>query len=283
MIPLTRKRQASAFPKDFLGDKLREKHLDLIDRYYTSVESGKPIAFSSSRWKSAKAKVRADSAKKCAYCEASTSVVAHGDVEHFRPKSIYWWLAYDFDNYLFACQICNQIYKKDFFPVTPVTRRLLHPEMPATRPSDAAGLAALSHALAIDGSLSDDGAVRQRWAAEDADLVHPYLEDPSAMFSYVADDSNNEVWIRPGDHAKSERAYVAAETYLGLNREELRRDRYHHYSVIAVLKFVLSQDGLSQGTRNRIFKEFSRLSEPKSPYAGMSRFFLTEWGIRAAE
>lgn len=190
MIPLVRKRQATAFPKDFLGDRLREKHLDLVDRYYTSVESGKPIAFASGKWKSAKAKVRADSAKKCAYCEASTSVVAHGDVEHFRPKSLYWWLAYDFDNYLFSCQICNQIYKKDFFPVTPEIRRLPHPVIPAIRPVDTADLAALSQALAIDGSLSNDDAVRQRWAAEDADLVHPYLEDPTAIFIYEADDSN---------------------------------------------------------------------------------------------
>jgi hypothetical protein len=281
MIPLIRKRGAAAFPKDFLGDRLRDKHLDLIDRYYISVENGKPIAFESSKWKSAKTKVRADSAKKCAYCEASTSVVAHGDVEHFRPKALYWWLAYDFDNYLFSCQICNQIYKKDFFPVTPVDQRLPQPAMPATRPVELLDLTALSGTLAIDASLSDDFAVRQRWATEDADLVHPYLEDPTTIFGYETDDSNEEVWVKPGAHAKSARAYAASEAYLGLNREDLRRDRYHHYSVLAILKVALSEGGISQSTQARIVKEFARLSEPKAPYSGMSRFFLRAWGILA--
>ncbi|QGM99882.1 hypothetical protein [Methylocystis parvus] len=279
MIPLVRKRQASAFPKDFLGDRLKAKHLDLVDRYYTSMESDKPIAFASGKWKSAKTKVRADSAKKCAYCEASTSVVAHGDVEHFRPKALYWWLAYDFDNYLFSCQICNQIYKKDFFPVTPENQRLPGPAMPAARPVDPGDLAVLSKALAIDGSLSDDGLVRQRWAAEDADLVHPYLEDPTTIFGYEADDSNEEVWIRPGAHAKSDRAYAAAETYLGLNREELRRDRYHHYSFLAIMKLAMLDNEISQSTRTRILKEFERLADTTAPYAGMNRFFLRAWRI----
>ncbi|WP_099864914.1 hypothetical protein [Pararhizobium haloflavum] len=279
MIRLIRKRQASAFPNDFRGERLKEKHLDLVARYYTSIESGKPIAFASGKWKSAKTKVRADSAKKCAYCEASTSVVAHGDVEHFRPKSLYWWLAYDFDNYLFSCQICNQIYKKDFFPVTPENQRLPAPVMPAARPVNLADLAALSEALAIDGSLSDDGVVRQRWAAEDANLVHPYLEDPTTIFDYEADDSNAEVWVRPGGHPKSARAYAAAESYLGLNREELRRDRYHHYSLLAIMKLAMLETEISQNTHIRILKEFERLADVRAPYAGMNRFFLRMWDI----
>ncbi len=86
---------------------------------------------------------------KCAYCEMKLS--SYGDVEHFRPKNAiyklktrggqrgantskertywmdgekpgtwdtgYWWLAYDWDNYLVACEICNQQYKSSLFPV----------------------------------------------------------------------------------------------------------------------------------------------------------------------
>lgn len=42
----------------------------------------------------------------CAYC---LKALSDGDeVEHFRPKSLYWWLAYDFGNYFLACHRCNR-------------------------------------------------------------------------------------------------------------------------------------------------------------------------------
>lgn len=67
--------------------------------------------------------------KKCCYCEASLDR-QHGDIEHFRPKQMvtdenhkkqkaqigtesidhpgYFWLAYDINNLLLSCAICNQ-------------------------------------------------------------------------------------------------------------------------------------------------------------------------------
>lgn len=279
MIPLVRKRQGSAIPKDFLGGKLIEKHVDLVDLYFNSVESGKPMAFTSGKWKSAKAKVRADSAKKCAYCEASTSVVAHGDVEHFRPKSIYWWLAYDFDNYLFACQICNQLHKKDFFPVSPQEERLPPPDMPALRPTTKEEAKALAETLAFDASISSDNLVRLRLVGEDPDLVNPYLEDPTSLFVFEVDDINQEVWLRPGTEARSQRAYEASMKYLGLNREELRRDRYSHYCILAIIKLAKAQPTLSAAVQREIEKNIARLSDVRTPFAGMSRFFIAQWGL----
>ncbi len=41
---------------------------------------------------------------KCAYCETN---IERWDVEHFRPKSLYPWLAYSWDNLLLACPTCN--------------------------------------------------------------------------------------------------------------------------------------------------------------------------------
>src|SRR5262249_37658440 len=55
-------------------------------------------------------------ASKCAYCESNISRVAAGEVEQFRPKSKYWWLAYEWQNLLLACPACNR-YKADRFPV----------------------------------------------------------------------------------------------------------------------------------------------------------------------
>jgi uncharacterized protein (TIGR02646 family) len=73
---------------------------------------------------------------KCCFCESNVTAFAHGDVEHFRPKAGYqqrrtdvlgrpgyYWLAYEWSNLLFSCQICNQAHKKNFFPLANPTRR----------------------------------------------------------------------------------------------------------------------------------------------------------------
>ncbi len=66
------------------------------------------------------------SGPQCAYCLSPLTRSDPGDVDHFRPKSAveenrqhdgYWWLAYDFDNLLLACQKCNRICKRHQFPV----------------------------------------------------------------------------------------------------------------------------------------------------------------------
>src|SRR5262245_41753306 len=38
--------------------------------------------------------------RSCAYCDRDLPGTDRGDVEHFRPKNVYWWLAYVFRNYL---------------------------------------------------------------------------------------------------------------------------------------------------------------------------------------
>lgn len=43
---------------------------------------------------------------KCAYCEKDISDEAQ-HVEHYRPKDIYYWLAFSWDNLLLCCGKCN--------------------------------------------------------------------------------------------------------------------------------------------------------------------------------
>ncbi len=50
---------------------------------------------------------------KCAYCEKRTEEY---QIEHYRPKSIYYWLAYSWDNLLVSCGKCN-FYKGTKFKV----------------------------------------------------------------------------------------------------------------------------------------------------------------------
>lgn len=65
---------------------------------------------------------------KCCYCEHKVKK-GYNDVEHYRPKARadrkpgsdethgYWWLAFTWDNLLFACPDCNRSSKNDRFPV----------------------------------------------------------------------------------------------------------------------------------------------------------------------
>ncbi|MBQ9230734.1 MAG: TIGR02646 family protein [Prevotella sp.] len=48
---------------------------------------------------------------KCAYCE---NKVEQGHVEHYRPKQIYYWLAYSWDNLMYTCPTCNEFKGTNF-------------------------------------------------------------------------------------------------------------------------------------------------------------------------
>lgn len=65
---------------------------------------------------------------KCCYCERMVTALFN-DVEHFRPKGRamrgpgcteqhgYYWLAFTWQNLLFACDVCNRTGKNDLFPL----------------------------------------------------------------------------------------------------------------------------------------------------------------------
>lgn len=67
---------------------------------------------------------------KCAYCE-TLNPTSHDVMEHFRPKNgwretredplhhpEYFWLAYNWENLLFACDLCNDAgHKQNLFPL----------------------------------------------------------------------------------------------------------------------------------------------------------------------
>jgi uncharacterized protein (TIGR02646 family) len=53
----------------------------------------------------------------CAFCQGHLPHNDLGDVEHFRPRKPYWWLAYEFSNLLLACRSCNSFWKVDKFPL----------------------------------------------------------------------------------------------------------------------------------------------------------------------
>jgi len=84
--------------------------------------------------------LKSDQHQKCCFCEVLFTETSYGDVEHFRPKTAYkrnggrsyvypgyYWLAYDWTNLIFSCEICNRTYKKNEFPLgNEQTRKLYH-------------------------------------------------------------------------------------------------------------------------------------------------------------
>ncbi len=54
---------------------------------------------------------------KCAYCESHITHIGYGHIEHFRPKSKFPNLCFDWNNLMLGCEICNGSgYKGDKFP-----------------------------------------------------------------------------------------------------------------------------------------------------------------------
>lgn len=81
-------------------------------------------------WREFKAQFRDIQHGKCGYCDFDIVGNSHGDVEHYAPKVQYPELAYDWDNYLYACEVCNQICKKDRFPTARATPSGASPAVP---------------------------------------------------------------------------------------------------------------------------------------------------------
>lgn len=54
-----------------------------------------------------KEKLFASSHQKCAFCEAKPAESGNIEVEHFKPKSLYPELAFEWDNFLPVCRKCN--------------------------------------------------------------------------------------------------------------------------------------------------------------------------------
>ncbi len=77
-----------------------------------------------------KATLRQAQHDKCAFCESKITHIGYGDIEHFRPKAAvrqretdplqypgYYWLTYEWSNLFLSCQLCNQRFKGNCFPL----------------------------------------------------------------------------------------------------------------------------------------------------------------------
>jgi hypothetical protein len=248
-----------------------------IDRLVELAEMARAAEFAwdSKKWKPAKELLKAESNGKCAYCDASTETVAYGDVEHFRPKSVYWWLAYCYDNYLFSCQICNQGYKKDHFPTA--GPHLTAPVLPRTNATRARLRAAVAR-FTPDPVDDASGLARSEFIRllknERPLLPDPYLEDPEALFTWSADPVLKEVEIRPRSPAEADR-HAAVQQYFGLNRDELKRWRWSVYKKLEMLREIY-QTGTPPQAEQNVKNVIRAYLQDTEPFAAMSRYFVNE-------
>ncbi|QJR15904.1 hypothetical protein [Usitatibacter palustris] len=273
MIGLKRARTAAGVPAAFSGAQLVKKNAKLLKAFYATNGAIKFDA-ALTLWKAAKEHLKKESNSKCAYCEADTAVVAHGDVEHFRPKSKYWWLAYCYDNYTYACQICNQSFKGDEFPLG--AGALVKPQLPAAEPAD---LNPLAKKLCLDPLASTDVAVAAYYATESAFIVNPYIEDPEKLLEWSVDDVNKEVLLKAGPTQRAQEAFASAVEFLGLNREELKRVRYPTYEAFRTFRDVLLEPSVSQPVKDMVRTQMKTMVAGNLPFTGMLRYFVKEWGL----
>jgi uncharacterized protein (TIGR02646 family) len=139
----------------------------LCEQHDVDPEAQKTFEFNSKIYgdTSVKQALRKAQHDKCALCESKISHISHGDVEHFRPKAGhrqepegalgqpgYYWLAYEWTNFLFCCQLCNQVFKGNLFPLAnPAHRAKSHHE-----------------------DINDEGPL----------LVNPAIEDPARFIEF---------------------------------------------------------------------------------------------------
>jgi len=189
---------------------------------------------------------------KCFLCESKITHIDYGDVEHFRPKKAfqqnykeklnypgYYWLAYDWQNLFLACKLCNQRYKKNFFP-------LANPEVREE----------VSH-------LSDLN-------KENPLFINPAKENPEKYISFRVDNLVGVVPFAIEDNAKGKATIKVA----GLDRIKLCGRRFEHSKDLIALYKVASMNypqPESDQAKAILQKRIADHIQDSAEYAGMFR------------
>jgi uncharacterized protein (TIGR02646 family) len=182
---------------------------------------------------------------KCAYCESSLSKAGYGDIEQFRPKTIYWWLAYEWENQLISCQACNQHHKKTYFPVSKPKQQ----------------------------NEIREKTVAQLNKMELPLLLNPFDDEPEKHLKYVIYKAPGTISIVP----VTDRG-IATTEIIGLNRPELQKRRYEHYRKLKIMLDVLKKvKPLSGATEKKVIAELKAAMHPGSEFAGLARYFVQEF------
>jgi hypothetical protein len=274
MIKLDRTRTQTSVHATFYGQKRLELALTLLEtqRRIARQEITKHD-FDDTVWKKAKNILVKESEGKCAYCETPFTVVAYGDVEHYRPKSVYWWLAYCYDNYLPACQMCNQKFKKDSFPIKNAAMKA-PAVMKNMTDTKLKSLASKLYADPFDAKAVQ--AFVKLHKKERPWLLNPYVDNPEAYLAWQADDTLREVEVIPAEGvSNAKKVCEAAIKFYGLNRTELKTLRYKIFKYFRVLKKAVQKVTIANADKKDFLVEIEDMKRSDAPFAAMVRYFDT--------
>jgi hypothetical protein len=292
MIRLKRSRKADHVPAGLQGEKRKEKEMKLL-RHSAGGGSFDDLFWDSIRayWKPAREQLFQETEWKCAYCESLKEQDKEGDVEHFRPKSKYWWLACCYDNCLFACKICNSEWKGNAFPIdgTPMCGPTCISGMGDAELDRLVGTCTPDPLGRSDGMSMK--AFRAACLAEKPRLFDPYLVDPEPFFKWVAKPAESGpigmsgwlVEVAPrNNRSRTKLVFEAARDYYGLNRASLKNQRGRVYTLLLRLKTILEQLNPMEKpvAWNEAESGLRFMMSAQSAFAGMARFFVyDEWKL----
>lgn len=170
---------------------------------------------------------------KCCFCESRVTHISDGDVEHFRPKAGwskidkegksvlvkpgYYFLAYDWNNLMLSCLMCNQRIKGNNFPLLNERYRTV-----------------VTHNYDVAGEL--------------AVFINPALEDPEAHITFY-EESPKGISLR----GKRTVEYLELDR-LSLNeaRKEKFKDLFVYKEILNVITDAEERDNVLGMIRKRI-------------------------------
>ena len=191
---------------------------------------------------------------KCCYCERKREIKRESDIEHYRPKSEvtgeddhpgYWWLAYEWTNYLYSCKPCNETYKRNFFPLMDGSPRVSDPDQD----------------ISIERPM----------------LINPIDDDPESCISY-------NWWDGAGIFVKAigcDDEGKGSKTIKILDLNRLMEDRAESLSLLRNLADTMIYH-MSQNNPDMIAKCVKRIraqTSAKKEYVGFRRAFFKAMGL----
>ena len=168
-------------------------------------------------------------------------------VEHYRPKSFYYWLAFSWDNLLIACPTCNQN-KKANFPLA----GLLHCDLFAEVD------------INLQSHLHD--------AVEQPYFINPEVIDPSAFIYFHKDgriDSNDPRFCYTIWTCKIDRKYLNGE------RKEIFDDFRKKLRAELQTNLNIEEQRTAIRTIINLFK--AEALNPKTPFLAFRKYFMDHW------
>lgn len=207
---------------------------------------------------------------KCCYCETKVTK-GYNDVEHYRPKAAadrrpgcnsthgYWWLAFSWDNLLFACPTCNRSHKNALFPLEVGCQSLTAENLPPGNESP----------LLIDPSSTIN-------PIEHIEFVYKSVSRTSTVKKW---------WARPRNGSQLGNSTIQV---CGLNRTDLLELREDHYMNVVVPHAHAINAAITSADLVRLQRELNRalyLLKPKNVYVGLTydalRFLVSDADLHA--